>query len=148
MKSLNKIYQSPIAGAVGLGLIWAIGWGLGIGGLMEAFFGPGGEILDMWPQTLGIPGFLGGVIFYAVLRIAEGPRNFGELPLTRTGIWGAVSGLLLGMLLIALFRELWQLITVIFCSAILMSTIAAIVSALLFRYVAQKQSSAGEVPGN
>src|SRR5918992_5973371 len=93
-----KRWLRRIRGAVGMGLTWAVGFALVGGGLMEALVDPHGKILDMWPQTLAIPGFLGGVVFSAVLRIAEGRRRFDELSLSRFGAWGAVAGLLLGVL--------------------------------------------------
>ena len=86
-----------IGSAVGMGLIWAAGWGL-IGVLIGMFVDPQGSIDDMWVATLGVPGFLGGVVFSAMLGVAEGRRGFDELSLSRFGAWGAVAGLLLGVL--------------------------------------------------
>jgi len=80
-----------------MGLIWAIGWAVVGGGVMEGIVDPDGKILDMWPQTLAIPGFLGGVVFSIVLGIAAGRRRFDELSLPRFGAWGALAGLLLGV---------------------------------------------------
>jgi hypothetical protein len=67
------------------------------GAIMEGIVDPHGRILDMWPQTLAIPGFLGGVSFAALLSFAEGRRRFDELSLPRCTAWGAVVGLLLGV---------------------------------------------------
>ena len=58
-------------------------------------------LVDAWPTALAIPGFLGGAVFSAVLRIAEGRRRFDELSLPRFGAWGAVTGLLLGVLAVS-----------------------------------------------
>ncbi len=140
MNLLNKFYQSAIGGAIEMGLIWAIGWGLGVGGLFEVFIDPFGKILDMWPQVLAIHGFFGGVIFFILLRLAKGRHKLSELSLPRTGMWGAMSGLLLGVLLMALSQELWQWVAAIIGSVILMSAVAAVVSALLFRWVTEGQS--------
>jgi hypothetical protein len=84
-----------------MGLTWAVGWAIVGGGVMEGIVDPDGKILDMWPQTLAIPAFLGGVVFSVVLRIAEGRRRFEELSLPRFAALGAVAGLLLGVLAIA-----------------------------------------------
>ena len=84
-----------IRGAVLMGVTWALAWGI-IGGLiMEGIVDPDGRILDMWPQTLAIPGFLGGVVFSVVLWLTEGRRRFDELSVPRVAAWGALAGLLL-----------------------------------------------------
>jgi len=84
--------------ALGLGLIWALGWGLVGGFVMEAFVDPHGRIADMWPQGLAMTGFVGGVIFSIVLWMTEGRRRFDELSLPRVGVWGAIAGALLMLL--------------------------------------------------
>ncbi len=80
-----------VRGAVGMGLIWAIGWAVIGGGVMELIVDPHGRILDMWPQTLAIPGFFGGVVFSAMLGMAERRRRFSELSVPRFGALGAVT---------------------------------------------------------
>ena len=85
-----------IRAAVVMGLIWAVGWAVVGGAVMEGIVDPHGKILDMWPQTLAIPGFLCGAIFSVVLGIAASGRRFEELSLSRFGALGAVAGLLLG----------------------------------------------------
>lgn len=85
-----------IRGAVGMGLLWALAWAIVGGGIMEALVDPHGEILDMWPQTLAIPGFLGGVGFSILLWMTEGHRRFDELSVHRFGALGALTGMLLG----------------------------------------------------
>jgi hypothetical protein len=86
-----------LRGVLGMGLIWAVAWAAVGGAIMEGIVDPHGRLLDMWPQTLAIPGFLGGVSFAALLSIAEGRRRFDELSLPRCTAWGAVVGLLLGV---------------------------------------------------
>jgi hypothetical protein len=91
-----------IRGAVVVGLTWAVGWGL-VGFLvMETFVDPHGRIADIWPMVLGMPGFFGGIIFSVMLGMAEGRRKFEELSLPRFGVWGAVTGALLGLAGVAL----------------------------------------------
>ena len=85
-----------IRAAVVMGLIWAVGWAVVGGAVMEGIVDPHGKIRDMWPQTLAIPGFLCGAIFSVVLGIAASGRRFEELSLSRFGALGAVAGLLLG----------------------------------------------------
>ena len=92
-----------IRGAIVMGVIWAIGWGFVGGAVMEGIVDPHGRIADIWPAVLGIPGFFGGILFSAVLSIAERRRRFEELSLPRFGAWGAVAGALLTLPAIALF---------------------------------------------
>ncbi len=88
---------------VGLGFIWALG-GAAAGGLPELADNivPGGlpavHVVDMWPQTLAIAGFIGGMIFAVVLGVAGSRRRFDELSLPGFAGLGAVAGVLLGAL--------------------------------------------------
>lgn len=100
-----KGWWRRIRAALGLGAIWA-GGGAFIGGLVELASNlfpslPVGFI-DMWIQTLAIPGFIGGVIFAGVLGVAARRRRFDELSMPLVVLWGALGGLLLGGLLITL----------------------------------------------
>jgi len=101
-----KLWLRRIRAAFGMGLAWAAA-GAVVGGLFEAIDNvlPGAlpfiARVDMWPQTLAIPGFLGGVVFSGVLAIAGSHRRFGELSPLRFAAWGAVAGLLLGGLALA-----------------------------------------------
>lgn len=79
-------------------LIWPVGWGLGFGGPAELFVDPDGETLDIWPAEMAIPGFIGGILFAALVRIAEGRRHFDQVSLARATILGVVTGLVLGIL--------------------------------------------------
>ena len=96
-----KNWLRRIRGAVGMGLTWAVGWAIMGGAIMEGIVDPHGKILDMWSQTLAIPGFLLGVVFSMVLMIAEGRRRFDELSLPRFAVLGGVAGVALGALAVA-----------------------------------------------
>lgn len=90
-------------GALGLGLVWAVGMGC-VGGVIELVdnIAPGllpfASAVDMWPQTLAIPGFLGGALFGIVLGISQRSRRFEELSLPGFAISGGVGGAVLGAL--------------------------------------------------
>lgn len=88
-------FLKRVRGAIVLGLIWGIGWGIIGGGIMETIFDPHGRIADIWPMIFAIPGFLGGVLFSVVFAIGERNRRFDELSVRRFGTWGAVAGALL-----------------------------------------------------
>jgi len=92
-----KNWLKRFRGALSLGVIWAIAWG-SVGFLMEIFVDPHGRIVDIWPAVLGLPAFFGGVFFSAVLGFAERRHRFDELKLSRVAAWGAVGGVLVGLL--------------------------------------------------
>lgn len=141
-----KEWLGRIAGAVGMGLAWAVGWGLlgAVIGIISGFLGiPEESVLDPW-IALATPGFAGGVIFFAVLRLAEGGRRFSELPLRRLAAWGAVAGLVLGVLpfvfgTMTSEHPLWFLVLAIIGSTTSLSSVSAVGSAMLFRYAARQQ---------
>lgn len=90
-----------VRGALGLGALWAAG-GFAIGGVFELIDNVAPGVfpfiarVDMWPQTLAIPGFFGGVLFAVVLGVAGRKRRFDELSLPRFTVWGAIAGMALG----------------------------------------------------
>lgn len=139
MKNLLK----NIGGAVVMGLGWAIA-GAAAGLFMEAFIDLDGAIVDIWVGALAYPGFFGGVIFFTLLRIAEGGKKFAEVSLPRAAAWGAVSGLLLPVLFaLAISAGLgsvegaipWPRVAVIVGTTILAFAVAACVSVAYARLV-------------
>jgi hypothetical protein len=99
-----KDWLKRIRGALVMGLVWGFGWGC-VGGAIEAASNigihlPWFSLIDMWPQTLAIPGLLSGAVFSVVLRIAAGRRRFEELSVPKFSVWGALAGALAGGLLV------------------------------------------------
>jgi hypothetical protein len=99
-----KKWLKRIRGAVGMGLTWAVGWGIfglmiGVASILlpwlpwDAFF----EVFDAPLPALAVPGLVGGALFSVVLGIAGRRRRFDELSLPRFAAWGAAGGLLLSM---------------------------------------------------
>ena len=125
-------------------LLWTIGWGLGFGGLAELFVDPSGEILDIWPFELAIPGFVGGVLFAALLRVGEGRRRFDEVSLVRFTVWGVVAGLALGVLSIATDGPIPLDLTAAEMAglATALGAVAAIGTAVFFRLLMSRQRPA------
>lgn len=122
--------------AVGMGLIWGVGWAIVGGAVMEGIVDPHGKILDMWPQTLAIPGFLCGAVFSVLLGIAASGRRFDELSLLRLGALGAATGLLLGVLAAATgpaSLPLWLRAAVVIAPLTLLSAASATASLALAR---------------
>lgn len=91
--------MSGVRGAILMIVLWVVGWGLGFGGIME-LVDPDGKIQDVWPTLLAVPGFVGGVIFSMLLAIAERGRQFDEISLFRFALWGAATGVVIGLLTI------------------------------------------------
>lgn len=145
-----KPWQRRIRGAVGMGLTWAVAWALAgvligvtsrlLPGLPWNYFF---EVFDAPLPALAIPGFIGGVLFSALLGMAERHRKFEELSLLRFGAWGALGGLLLSLIPAALVElglatmarpdALWRLTAVIGGPLILLSAASASGSLLLAR---------------
>jgi hypothetical protein len=133
-------------GTVAMILTWTVGWGLGFGGLME-LYDPDGKIGDVWPTALAIPGFVGGVVFSALLRVAERDRSFDEVSLGRFITLGVVTGLVLGLLTIpAKVGDVSPGAAGMIGIAIALSAVAAIGSAIFFRLLARRQIRAVAPP--
>jgi O-antigen/teichoic acid export membrane protein len=88
-----------VRGALGMGLVWAIGAGM-IGGLIELLDNLGVtwawiSVEDIWPMTLAIPGFLCGISFSILLGVLARHRRVEELSVPRIAGMGALGGALL-----------------------------------------------------
>lgn len=87
-----------IRGAIGLGLTWAVVWGMfgAVLGTIMGFpeFGFDVALFFAW-RDAGL-GFVGGTMFASVLRLTEGRRRFDELRLPRFAAWGGLGGMLIG----------------------------------------------------
>ena len=95
-----KKWPERIRGTLGMGLTWAAAW-LGGGTIVGLVLVGGGGVLALAQISVmsTVAGFVGGVIFSAVLGIAEGRRRFDEMSLPRFATWGAVGGLLMSLLI-------------------------------------------------
>jgi hypothetical protein len=142
-----KKWLRRIRGAVLMGLAWAALWAP-VAVLIGTIVDPDESIADIWMVVGAYPGFLCGAVFCAVLGIAEGGRRFDELALPRSGAWGAVSGLLVGMLPFVLGTPnrdfpVWLLGSAIVGSVTLLSAVSAIGSVLLARMAKQRELRGG-----
>ena len=145
-----KKWLGHIGGAVLMGLAWAVIWAP-VAVLIGLIVDPDGSMDEMWVAIGAYPGFLCGVLFSAVLGIAEGRRGFDELSLSRVGAWGAVTGLLVGVLPFLIGEStselpLWLLGVVVISSITLLSAVSAVGSALLSRYAVRRHTRAGAGP--
>lgn len=85
-----------LRGALGIGVMWALGWAL-FGGVLGLVFDAGTAVTEMWMGALLAVGFTAGTLFSGVLGIAGRRRRFDELSLPLFTTWGAVGGALLGL---------------------------------------------------
>jgi hypothetical protein len=138
---MNK-WLSGVRGTVAMMLTWTVGWGLGFGGLME-LYDPHGQIGDVWPTALAIPGFIGGVVFSALLWIAESGRSFDQVSIARMATWGLVTGFVLGVLTIpAKVGDVSPGAFGMIAIGTGLGIVAAIGSAIFFRLIARWQGPA------
>ena len=126
-----------------MGLTWGAGWAP-LGVLLGMIVDPDGSMDEMWVAVLGYPGFLGGAVFSMVLWIAEGRHRFDELSLSRVGAWGAVAGLLVGVLPFAVGTPsaelpLWLWGIVIIGPITLLSAVSAAGSLTLARMAKERE---------
>ena len=145
-----KKWLGRIGGAVLMGLTWAVVWAP-VAVLIGLIVDPNGSMDEMWVAIGAYPGFLCGVLFYAVLGIVEGRRGVDDLTLSCVGTWGAVAGLLVGVLPFLIGESTselppWLLGVVVIGCITLLSAVSAIGSALLSRYAARRQTRAGAGP--
>lgn len=136
-----KNWMSGIRGAVLMTVLWVIGWGLGFGGIME-LVDPDGKIQDVWLTVLAVPGFIGGILFSALLLTAERHHSFDEIPLVRFALWGAVTGVVLGLLTIpAEVGDISPGAAAMTGIATILGIIAGLGSGIFCRLVARRRTS-------
>ena len=146
-----KFRTGTFVGALAMVAVWGVLWALP-GGVIEAIdnVAPSAHSftrqIDMWPQTLGLPGLMAGLVFTVLLLMTQGRRGFGELSLVATGALGAVSGLLVGVLVVwgieLGLSDPWQLGVTLAGLATVLGALAGVGSTLLFRYLAQRRAAA------
>jgi hypothetical protein len=132
-----------VRGAIGMGLTWAAGWA-GVGMVIELIWNifpgfPLGPLVDIWPAALGIPGLVGGLAFSGVLRIAAGRRRFDELSLPSFAAWGAVAGVFLGLLPLAISEPNLARMAALTAFTTVLCTVSATASLALARTVEDKE---------
>ena len=128
-----------IGGALLMGAAWAVVWAPIAILIGTKIVDPDNSMDEMWVMVGALPGFLCGALFCALLAIREGPRTLDELSLPRAAAWGAVSGMLVGILPFVLGdqdgteRPLWILPVVVIGSLTLLGAASAVGSALVAR---------------
>ena len=126
-----------VRGAVLIALAWAVVWAP-VGLLVGRIADPDGSLDGVWVPIGAPPGFLCGILFSALLWVAEGHRRFDELSLVRVTTWGAVVGVMVGMLPFTIGTPSapvppWMLGLIVIGPIAVMSTLSAAGSLLLAR---------------
>jgi hypothetical protein len=136
-----KNWMQEVRGGLLITVLWIIGWGLGFGGIMEAFIDPEGRIGDIWPIMLAVPGLVGGIVFFALILVVNRGPSLDEMPIIRYAMCGIATGFALGLLSIP--AEIGDAspgalgITVI---AVILSAVAGVGTGVFFRLAAWWQS--------
>jgi hypothetical protein len=119
-----------------MGLGWGVAWvpvGLMLGWLID----PTDSMDEPWLIAGMIAGFPCGAVFSFVTGIADGRRALTQLPVSRAGARGLVSGLIVGGLWIALALASdppkWMLWGVVVGSVTLLSALSGVGTAWLAR---------------
>lgn len=138
-----KNWLRNIRDAIGVGLLWAVAWAP-VGVLIGAIVDPDESMDEPWVAVGAFPGFLCGVLFITLLRLAEDRGRRNELSLPRAAACGAVSGLLVPVLFVlAMAAGLgtwkgghipWAPMAVITGATILGSALSAALSLALTRW--------------
>ena len=137
-----KKWMGGIRGSILVVVLWVIGWGLGFGGIME-LVDPDGEIQDVWPTLLAVPGLIGGVVF-AVLLAIERPGSFNDLSLFRFAVLGAVTGVVLGLFsIVAEVGDVSPGAAGMIVLAISLSTVAGLGAGAFFKLIARWRTDGG-----
>jgi hypothetical protein len=135
--------------AVMVAIAWAVIWAP-VAVLVGLLVDPDGSMDEMWVAIGAYPGFICGLLFSALLWMAERHRRIGELSLPRAASWGVVAGLLVSLLPLTAAEPTgawglsrWVLASVITASITLLSAVSAVGSAVLLRYAARRRILAG-----
>jgi hypothetical protein len=130
--------------AIVMGVLWALIWGPAAILLGTLVIDPDNSMDEMWVMIGAIPGFLTGVIFSAVLGIAARERPLEALSTARVGGWGALAGVVIGVLPFLLGDTsggalTWVTATTIVASITLLSAVSAAGSLLIAKQGAQRE---------
>jgi hypothetical protein len=138
-----KKWLRRIRAAVTMGLLWAVPWAI-VAVLIGMVVDPDESMDEMWWVIGAYPGFIGGVLFSIVLAVAERHRRLDELSIRRFGAWGAVAGLVVGVLPFMLGTpsaeiDVARLATVVIGSFTVMSAASAAGSLALARKAEKRE---------
>jgi hypothetical protein len=125
-----------IRGAIGMGFTWGAAWSVAgfVLAVVTRF-----QADAPFPIIFGVLGFFAGIIFSAVLALAEGGRKLGQLSLPRFAGWGVMGGVLLSALFAKAASLEWGDILAIVPTFALASAVCASGSLALARRAERRQ---------
>jgi hypothetical protein len=127
---------SRISRALVTALAWAVTW-LPIGLLIGFIVDRDGSMDEPWIGVGTFPGFLCGAVFGLVTGMAIGRRTLDELSLPRSGFYGAMSGLLVSVVWLALVLASdppkWAFELSVVCAITVLSAVSGVLTALVAR---------------
>ena len=142
-----KNWLRRIRGAVGMALVWAVTWAA-VGALKAMLVNPVGTLDTLWlgPPIGAFPGFVGGLLFSALLAIAAGDRRLEDLSVREAGAWGGLVGFVLGSLPIVINQPpaehpAWLVAAVVVGSMTLLGALSAAGSLAIARWSAPRKDS-------
>jgi len=125
-----------IRGAIGMGFTWGVAWSAA-GLVMAAVFRFQADA--PFPIIFGVLGFIGGVIFSALLALTERRHRFDQMSLRRFAGWGATGGLLLSALFAKAASLSWGDVLMVAPTFALASAICASGSLAVARRAAHRE---------
>lgn len=137
------------ASIITLPFIWALVWAVP-GGVIELLSNLGAELafasnVDMWPQTLALPGFVAGLVFFALIAAAGRTSTFMSWPLGTSAGLGALAGSATWGIILALGYIGGSTMELAFTTV--MGAAAAVTSTLIFRRLRYGHVRATAMPG-
>ena len=116
-----------------LALGWAFAWApiallVGI-----TIVDPDNSMDEMWPLVGAYPGFLCGLVFSALLRIAERTKPLAHVAVSRAALWGVLSGVTVAAIPSIVAEPRGLLSVSIIGSITLMSALSAVASVMIAR---------------
>ena len=141
-----------VRASITLGLIWGVAWGMGAVLIAAAstLVGAPDDLFDAPAAAMAMPGFVGGVIFSVILGVLGRRHRFSELSVRRFAAWGALGGLLLALVPLALVTvglatpnvSIWRFTAVLVPPLTLLCSASAAGSLMLARRLERNQVSA------
>ena len=130
--------------AVTWGALWAP-----LGVIAGMIWDPNDSLDEPWIALGAYPGFLCGLVFCALLALADGRRRLDELSPPRVAAWGALAGLfVMALPMTALLgtpnteHPFWRWRFAIVAAVVVLSSMSAVVSVLVARTATKRRMDA------